>query len=128
MIIQTGKNNKVITCYYGKNAEKISADGATFFEVEDVPVHKPNTTLHFNPETKEFYTVEIDPAIIAERQAKVKAARYPILVERYIREKYSLSAELAILRQRDTKAEEFAEYNSYAEECKVRAKKTEEGE
>lgn len=43
-------------------------------------------------------------------------------VDRLIRRKYSVSAELAILRQRDTKPEEFAAYNAYAEECKARAK------
>lgn len=48
--------------------------------------------------------------------------QYALLVERYIRQKYSLSAELAILRQRDTKPEEFAEYNAYAEQCKAKAK------
>ena len=53
---------------------------------------------------------------------KEKAEQYPILVEKYIREKYSLSDELAILRQRDTKPEEFNEYNVYAEECKKIAK------
>lgn len=35
-----------------------------------------------------------------------------------IRKKYSLNQELAILRQRDTKPTEFAEYNTYVEECK----------
>ena len=44
-------------------------------------------------------------------------------VDRLIRRKYSVSAELAILRQRDTKPNEFAEYNAYAEECKARAKR-----
>lgn len=43
-------------------------------------------------------------------------------VERLIRDRYSVSAELAILRQRDTKPEEFAEYDAYVEECKKRAK------
>ena len=43
-------------------------------------------------------------------------------MERLIRKRYSVSAELAILRQRDSKPEEFAEYNAYAEECKKRAK------
>lgn len=47
---------------------------------------------------------------------------YMEYVDRLIRRKYSVSAELAILRQRDTKPEEFAEYNAYAEECKARAK------
>ena len=44
-------------------------------------------------------------------------------VERLIRDRYSVSAELAILRQRDSKPEEFAAYNAYAEECKAGAKK-----
>ena len=48
---------------------------------------------------------------------------YTEYVDRLIRRKYSVSAELAILRQRDTKPEEFAEYNAYAEECKARAKR-----
>ena len=47
---------------------------------------------------------------------------YPQLVESKIRTKYSVSAELAILRQRDTKPEEFAEYNAFCEQCKAEAK------
>lgn len=47
---------------------------------------------------------------------------YPLLVEYKIRAKYPLSAELAILRQRDEKPEEFAEYHAYAEQCKIEAK------
>lgn len=47
---------------------------------------------------------------------------YPQLVENKIRTKYSVSAELAILRQRDTKPEEYAEYNDFCELCKVEAK------
>lgn len=39
-----------------------------------------------------------------------------------IRERYNLDAELAILRQRDSKPSEFAEYNAYCEECKIKAK------
>jgi hypothetical protein len=35
-----------------------------------------------------------------------------------IREKYSVDDELAILRQRDTKPEEFAEYNAFVEQIK----------
>ena len=35
-----------------------------------------------------------------------------------IREKYSVDDELAILRQRDTKPEEFAEYNEFVERIK----------
>ena len=44
-------------------------------------------------------------------------------VTELIRTKYDLNAELAILRQRDEKPEEFAEYNAFAEDCKAQAKK-----
>lgn len=47
---------------------------------------------------------------------------YPQLVENKIRTKYSVSAELAILRQHETKPEEFAEYNAFCELCKAEAK------
>ena len=43
-------------------------------------------------------------------------------IDKRIRRKYSLSAELAILRQRDTKTEEFKAYNEYAEKCKAEVK------
>lgn len=55
--------------------------------------------------------------------AKIKTTiKYPQLVEKKIRTKYSVSAELAILRQRNSKPEEFAEYNSFCESCKAEAK------
>lgn len=72
MIIKIDKDNKIIACYYGEVAAKFPADNVTFFEVEAVPVRTPNTTLHFNPETKEFYTREIDSTIIAKRDAQAK--------------------------------------------------------
>ena len=36
-----------------------------------------------------------------------------------IRQRYSINQELAILRQRDAKPTEFAEYNEYVEQCKA---------
>lgn len=56
--------------------------------------------------------------------ADKRQERYGELVERLIRQKYTVSAELAILRQRDEKPEEFATYNAYAEQCKAEAKKS----
>lgn len=47
---------------------------------------------------------------------------YSALVSRMIRRKYSINDELAILRQRDSKPTEFAEYNTYCEQCKAKAK------
>ena len=39
-----------------------------------------------------------------------------------IRKKYNVNQELAILRQRDAKPQEFAEYNEYVEQCKEQVK------
>ena len=48
---------------------------------------------------------------------------YPQLVQELINKKYSIYDELAIQRQRDTKQDEFNEYNTYCEECKAEAKR-----
>ena len=53
---------------------------------------------------------------------------YEERVEQLIREKYSINQELAILRQRETKPEEFEEYFAYCEECKQRAKEEQNSE
>lgn len=47
---------------------------------------------------------------------------YEERVVELIRLRYDINSELAILRQRDSKPEEFAEYNAYCEECKIQAK------
>lgn len=47
---------------------------------------------------------------------------YEERVVELIRNKYTLDEELALLRQRDTKADEFSEYNAYCEQCKAQAK------
>jgi hypothetical protein len=92
-----------------------------------------------NEETNEEYTETVmheqvienykTCSLVAHFKPKVeltesqKQAKYESLVEQYIRQKYSLSQELAILRQRDSKIDEFYAYNLYAEDCKARAKK-----
>lgn len=43
---------------------------------------------------------------------------YESMVIRKIRTKYTLNQELAILRQRETKPNEFEKYNAYVEQCK----------
>ena len=47
---------------------------------------------------------------------------YSATVSSLIRRRYSVNDELAILRQRDNKPDEFAEYNTYCEQCKAKAK------
>jgi hypothetical protein len=43
-------------------------------------------------------------------------------INRLIRRRYSVSAELAVIRQRDTKPEEFEAYFAYVEACKEKVK------
>lgn len=57
---------------------------------------------------------------IAEMQTP--SIPYEQRVVNRIREKYSIDDELAILRQRDTKPEEFAEYNKFVETIKTEEK------
>ena len=47
---------------------------------------------------------------------------YANLVSKLIRERYSVDDEMAILRQRDTKPEEYETYNAFCEECKAKAR------
>ena len=54
-----------------------------------------------------------------ETEAKIE---YENKIVSLIRKKYNINQELAILRQRDTKPEEFAEYHKYVEQCKAQVK------
>ena len=53
---------------------------------------------------------------------KYTDAEYSERVNALIRERYDESRELSILRQRDEKPTEFAEYFAFCEDCKKRAK------
>jgi hypothetical protein len=70
----------------------------------------------------EYEDIQVYIPYTKEELAKNKTQAYHACVEEYIRERYSISAEIAIIRQRDDKAGEFAEYYAYAEDCKIRAK------
>lgn len=64
---------------------------------------------------------------IAELQ-KETSIPYEERVVNRIREVYSIDDELAILRQRDTKPEEFAEYNAFVEHIKAEEREKENTE
>ena len=58
----------------------------------------------------------------AEEMAQFEQAEplpYKDRVIARIRERYSIDDELAILRQKDTKPDEWAEYNAFVEQIKV---------
>lgn len=55
-------------------------------------------------------------------QEGIPAASYDELVSAIIRTAYSVDAELAILRQREEKPEDFTAYNAWAEKAKSTAR------
>lgn len=59
---------------------------------------------------------------VDEMPVTVDESAYKAAVERLIRERYTVADELGILRQRDAKPQEFAEYNAFAEQCKAQAR------
>ena len=54
--------------------------------------------------------------------ASIPQPSYEERIVMRIREEYSIDDELAILRQRDSKPEEFARYNEYVEQIKLEEK------
>jgi len=56
MIIWIDKNNEVVSVAQGVLEELAQADNVTSFCVEALAVHGKNETLHFDPETRTFYT------------------------------------------------------------------------
>lgn len=95
--------------------EKLSIDGETNEIAKVVEKEKPYFTcdLVVNESPNKAELVEL------LKENKVCAL---------IRKKYSLNAELAVLRQRDTKPEEYQAYNDYAEQCKALVKQEMQGE
>lgn len=59
---------------------------------------------------------------VEEEVVETPKKTYEQRVVELIRLRYSVDDELAILRQRDTKTEEFEEYNAYCENCKTIAR------
>lgn len=87
----------------------------------------PSILIPFtNNSTLVNYNIRESNEIIEDRECKVYTCNYVIvdiidkdhLVDAMIRAKYSLSQELAILRQKEEKIDEYNEYNIYAEQCK----------
>lgn len=78
--------------------------------------------IEAQPEREEVEEIQIYIPFTAEEQAQHDQARYENLVEIKIRLRYTLSQELAILRQRDSKQDEYAIYYAYCEQCKSEAK------
>lgn len=66
--------------------------------------------------------VEMTEEEIAEMKNELLNIPYKQRVVDRIRQVYSVDDELAILRQRETKPDEFIEYNEYVEQVKAEEK------
>lgn len=115
-LIQAGTRTEeyevVIPAKFDDSGKEIAAERKET-RTREVPVMQA-VTRDATPEEERVY---------AEEQKKYFPEKtYAQLVSEYIREKYSVDDELAILRQKDEKPEEYAAYYAYAEECKARAR------
>lgn len=115
-LIQVGTRTEeyevIIPAEFNETGEEISAERKET-RTRKVPVMKA-VTRDATPEEESAYE--------EENKKYFPEKTYAQLVSEYIRERYSLDDELAILRQKDEKPEEYAEYYTYAEECKTRAR------
>lgn len=76
-------------------------------------------------ELREVYTDNGDSITVTWEEYTPEPTPEPSYEEQVvalIRERYSSDDELAILRQRDSKPEEFEQYFNYCEECKSKIK------
>jgi len=74
------------------------------------------TEIEVTIEGKKVHQFEMDQVEISGYPT------YPAVVEALIRERYSVSDEIALLRQHTAKAEEFDNYNTFCEACKAMAR------
>ena len=91
------------------------------YSTEQKYVHRIGTDSYFKRATK----LPNDTAEMFEEVDSIPeppAFDYKEKVVEKIREKYSVDDELAILRQRDTKAEEYQAYFDYVENVKAEVK------
>ena len=105
-----GSTNRVYT------DEELSQPPYNYTKVEIDDVYSDCQASDFNDDLS--FSVEKYNA----RKQKQDNDEYENKVVALIRQKYNVNQELAILRQRDTKPEEFAEYNEYVEQCKEQVK------
>lgn len=104
--------------YENKNGQyEVKSEAWDETVTEEIPI-MGMVYRRMTPEEESAYLAE---QIEAETH-RFDGMSYSDIVESLIRERYSVSDELAILRQRDIKADEFEAYNLFAEECKMRAK------
>lgn len=106
----------------------IKKENNEIFSTEGKYVHIKGTDSYFKRGLAIGLSVE-QCEEVDEIPQTINDTEYGNQVNELIRAKYSLSEELSLLRQRDSKQEEYQKYNAYCEECKKTIKdKMNEGE
>lgn len=103
-----GKQYKVV--------EEFPNGGKTVEEIKETPAVPAKDAYD------EYEDIQVYIPYTAEELAERKQQKYEDRVVELLRKKYSLNQELAILRQRNEKPEEYQAYHDYAEQCKATAK------
>lgn len=111
---------KVETIYYGKYKKERWIEVESIPSPEEIPGKIP--VMYYRNGAIVYEYEEAPETTEDGTETSTVPMDYGETVNGLIRRKYTLSEELAILRQRDTKAEEFEAYNSYAESCKEEAR------
>lgn len=111
---------KVETIYYGKYKKERWIEVESIPSPEEIPGKIP--VMYYRNGAIVYEYEEAPEATDNGTETSPVPMDYGETVNGLIRRKYTLSEELAILRQRDTKAEEFKAYNAYAESCKEEAR------
>ena len=111
---------KVETIYYGKYKKERWIEVDSIPSPEEIPGKIP--VMYYRNGAIVYEYVDAPEATEDGTETPPLPLVYGETVNGLIRRKYTLSEELAILRQRDTKSEEFEAYNAYAESCKEEAR------
>lgn len=99
----------------------ITKQNNEIFSTEDKYVHIKNTNTYFKRGLAIGLSVE-QCEEVDEKPNIRNEEDYGNQVNDLIRRRYSLSEELAILRQKDEKPDEYRTYFAFCEECKANAK------
>jgi hypothetical protein len=97
------------------NSEKLHNDNG-YYKLEQIPY--PQDGNSYEP----IYRLDGNLIVQNWKIAETPLLPYKDRVIARIRERYTIDDEIAILRQKDTKFEEWVEYNSFVENVKIEEK------
>ena len=119
-------NDRLFIAHHGATPEiKMQGHVESFTNEFGLPDENFVIDVEYSPARDAWDEYENIQVYIPYTEEELNAKRikdYEKFVEDLIRVKYSVPNELAILRQKETKPDEFKEYYEYAEQCKAAAK------